>query len=322
MLYKNLGRTGLKVSAICLGTMTYGEQVEEAESIKLIEKAMDAGVNFFDTSNAYVQGKSEVVVGKALKRKRDSVVIATKVAIPIGKGVNDSGLSHHHIIREVENSLRRLGTDYIDLYYAHMPDPGTPIEETLRAMDDLVRHGKVRYIACSNFLAWRLCKALWTSDVRNLARFDCVQSPYNLLTRDVEYEMLPLCANEGVGVTAYNPLAAGLLTGKHDPTKPPAEGTRFALAKGYYMRYWSDINFEAVNSIGEIAKKHGCTMAQFALAWIMNNPAVTAAICSATSMKQLEENLGSTEVKLTEEDIKGCDEVWQKIRPPRFFYGR
>jgi aryl-alcohol dehydrogenase-like predicted oxidoreductase len=322
MKYRNLGRTGLKVSAICLGTMTYGEQVEEAESIKLIETAIDGGINFFDTSNAYVQGRSEEVVGKALKKKRDQVIIATKVSLPIGQGVNDRGLSRYHIIREVENSLKRLGTDYIDLYYAHMPDHETAMEETLRAMDDLVRQGKVRYIGCSNFHAWRLCKALWISDVRNLDRFNCIQSPYNLLTRDIEYELVPLCASEGVGITAYNPLAAGLLTGKHDPEKGPAEGTRFALAKGYYMRYWSDINFEAVTAIGEVAKKKGVSMAQFALAWIMNNRTLTAPICSATSVKQLEENLGATEVEVTEEDTKACDKVWQKIRPPRYFYGR
>ena len=322
MQYKNLGRTGLKVSAICLGTMTYGDQVEEAESIKLIERAMEGGINFFDTSNAYVQGRSEEVVGKALKKKRDQVIIATKVSLPIGQGVNDRGLSRYHIMREVENSLKRLGTEYIDLYYAHMPDHETAMEETLRAMDDLVRQGKVRYIGCSNFHAWRLCKALWISDVRNLDRFNCIQSPYNLLTRDIEYELVPLCASEGVGITAYNPLAAGLLTGKHDPQKGPAEGTRFALARGYYMRYWSDINFEAVSAIGDVARKKGVSMAQFALAWIMNNKTITAPICSATSIKQLEENLGATEVELTEEDAKACDEVWQKIRPPRFFYGR
>ena len=322
MKYRKLGKTGLTVSEICLGTMTYGEQVEEAESIKIIEKALDGGVNFFDTSNAYVHGRSEEIVGKALKKQRRNVVLATKVAIPVGQGVNDRGLSRFHIMREVENSLRRLGTDYIDVYYAHTPDHGTPLEETIRAMDDLVHQGKVRYIACSNYLAWLLCKALWVSDVRNLSHFVCVQSPYNLLTRDIEYELLPMCAAEGIGVTVYNPLAAGLLTGKHDPASPPAEGTRFALAKGYYQRYWSDVNFKAVTRIGEIAKSHSRSMAQFALAWVLHNPTVSAAICSATKMKQIEENLGAPEVKLTEEEIKSCDEIWQEIRPPRFFYGR
>ncbi len=322
MQYKNLGKTGLKVSRICLGTMTYGDQVDEKTAISLIDKAYDSGVNFFDTANAYVQGKSEEVVGKALHNKRQNIVLATKVSIPVGKGVNDRGLSRYHILREVENSLRRLNTDCIDIYYAHMPDHETPLEETIRAMDDLVRSGKVRYAACSNFQAWRLCKSLWISDVRNLARFDCVQPPYNLLTRDVESELLPLCASEGVGVCVFNPLAAGLLTGKHDPNKPPAKGTRFDLAKGYYQRYWNDLNFKALSSLMQTAKVHDRSMAQFALAWVLNNTAVTSAICSATSMKQLEENLGATEVTLSPEELAACDEVWLQLRPPRFSYGR
>jgi aryl-alcohol dehydrogenase-like predicted oxidoreductase len=302
--------------------MTYGRQVGEKEAIHIIENAVGAGVNFLDTADAYGQGKSEEVVGKALKKERQSVVLATKVAHRTGPGINDRGLSRAHIMKGIEDSLRRLGTDYIDLYYVHMPDRDTPIEETLRALDDLVRQGKVRYVACSNFHAWRLCKALWVSDLRNWVRFDCIQSPYNLITRDIEYELLPLCASEGVGVCVYNPLAAGLLTGKHDPSKPPAEGTRFALERGYYQRYWSDTNFNAVAGLGQIAKEHGRSMSQFALAWILNNTTITSAICSATSLKQLEENLGSTEVKLSDEELAGCDDVWRQLRPNRFFYGR
>jgi 1-deoxyxylulose-5-phosphate synthase len=322
MQYKKLGNTGIKVSAICLGTMTYGGQVEEKEAINIIENAVNAGVNFFDTADGYVQGKSEEVVGKALKKSRQSVVLATKVALPNGKGINDKGLSRRHIMQGIEGSLRRLGTDYIDVYYAHMPDHDTPVEETIRAMDDLVHQGKVRYIACSNFAAWLLCKSLWVSDLRNLARFECIETPYNLVTRDIEYELLPLCASEGVGVTVYNPLAAGLLTGKHDPNKPPPEGSRFSINGGYYKRYWNDTNFKAIASLGQIAKEHSRSMPQFALAWILNNTAITSAICSATSVKQLEENLGSTEIKLSPEELTACDEVWQQLRPPRFFYGR
>jgi 1-deoxyxylulose-5-phosphate synthase len=322
MQYRKMGRTGLKVSAICLGTMTYGSQVEEQTAIKIIEQAMEKGVNFFDTADGYVQGRSEEVVGRALKSQRQSIVLATKVALKAGPGVNDSGLSRKHLLKGVEDSLRRLSTDYIDVYYVHFPDNDTPLEETLRALDDMVHQGKVRYIACSNFLAWKLAKALWISDVRNLARFDCVQSPYNLLTRDIEYELLPLCAAEGVGVTCYNPLAAGLLTGKHDFSQPPAAGTRFALEKGYYMRYWSEINFKAVDKLAQIAAKQARKMPQLALAWILNNPTVTSAICSATSIHQLDENLGAVDLKLTAEETGGCDAVWQDLRPPRFFYGR
>jgi aryl-alcohol dehydrogenase-like predicted oxidoreductase len=301
--------------------MTYGSQVTEQDSINLIEHAMAAGVNFFDTADAYIQGKSEEVVGKALKHARESVVLATKVAHKSGAAVTDSGLSRKHLMKGIEDSLRRLGTDYVDIYYMHFPDNDTPIEETLRALDDMVHQGKARYIACSNFHAWELCKALWVSDQRNLARFDCIQSPYNLLTRDIEYELLPLCASEGVGVTVYNPLAAGMLTGKYDSNKPPTPGSRF-LEKGYRDRYWSETNFKAISDIGNIAGQHSRSMAQFALAWILNNPTITAAICSATSTKQLDENLGAVDAKLTAEELKACDDVWLELRPPRFFYGR
>jgi aryl-alcohol dehydrogenase-like predicted oxidoreductase len=323
--YRKLGGSGLRVSEICLGTMTFGNQVEEAEAIKIIEKALDAGVNFIDTADIiYAKGRSEEIVGKALKGKRQSVVLATKVAFRSGPEVNDVGLSRKHIMDGVESSLRRLQTDYIDLYYAHLFDYETPLEVTLSAMDDLIRQGKVRYIACSNFRAWQLCKALWVSDVHNLARFDCIQPPYNLLTRDIEYELLPLCASEGVGVCVYNPLAAGLLTGKYEMDKKPAEGGRFSLdylGPVYHGRYWSAGNFEAIASIKQIAKKNNRRLAQFSLAWILSNKTITSVILGATSIKQLEENLGAVELKLSEEELAGCDEMWHKLRPLRFFYG-
>jgi len=325
MQYRKMGRTGLKVSAICLGSSTYGSQVGEVEAIDIIESALAAGVNFFDTADAYAEGRSEEIVGKALKGKRQSVVLATKVGHRTGPDVNDAGLSRKHIMQGIEDSLRRLGTDYIDLYYVHEPDYDTPIEETLRALDDLVHQGKVRYIACSNFYAWQLCKALWVSDLHGLVRFDCIQPPYNLLTRDIEYELLPLCASEGVGVCVFNPLAGGLLTGKHDPHKPPAKGTRFALERlgsMYRERYWSATNFEAVASLKQIAEEHGRNLPQFALAWILSNEVITSAICGATSLKHLEQNLGAAEVKLTKEELAACDGVWQQLRPIRLFYGR
>jgi len=327
MQYRKLGRTGLKVSAICLGTMNFGNQLSEVEATNIIERALAAGINFIDTADQYAEGRSEEIVGKALRKERHSVVLATKVGNRTGPGADDIGLSYKHIMKAIEDSLLRLGTDYIDLYYVHLPDYDTPIEETLRTLDDLVHQGKVRYIACSNFRAWQLCKALWMSDLHNLARFDCIQPPYNLLTRDIEYELLPLCSSEGVEVCVYNPLAGGLLTGKHDPNRPPAEGTRFTsetlgMGKMYYERYWSAANFEAVASLKQIAKEHGRSLPQFALAWILSNEAITSAICGATSLQQLEENLGATEVELTEEELAACDGVWQQLRPLRFFYGR
>ena len=322
MQYKKVGRTGLKVSAIGMGTMIFGNQVNEADAIKIMDMAFEKGINLFDTADGYAGGRSEEIVGKALKNKRHAVVLATKVASRQGPGPNDLGLSRKHIIRAVEESLRRLDTDYLDLYYAHKPDYTTPIEETLRAFDNLVQQGKVRYIACSNFRAWQLVKALWVSEQYNLARFDCIQSPYNLITRDIESELLPCCASEGVGVTVYNPLAAGLLTGKHDPSKAPAPNTRFGLEKGYYERYWSPVNFQAVAHLKQIADAHGRSLAQFSLAWILNNPVISSAIIGASSTKQLEENIGAMELKLTTEETKACDEVWRELRPPRFFYGR
>lgn len=325
MKYRKLGRTGLMVSEICVGTMTFGNQIDEAESIKLIKWAVDAGINFIDTADQYVDGLTEEIVGKALKGVRNSVVLATKVGSwQSGPSVNEIGCSRKHIMQAVEGSLHRLGTDYIDIYYAHRWDTATPIDETLRALDDLVHQGKVRYIGCSNYLVWQLGKALWVSDLNNLAHYDCTQPPYNLITRGIEDELLPLCKNEGVGVCVYNPLAGGLLTGKHDPSKPPTEGTRFSnkrMGKMYSERYWLESNFEAVARFKEITQKHGRSMAQFALAWILNNEAITSVVCGSNSIKQLEENLGAIDIKLTNEELCACDEVWHQLRPPRFFYG-
>lgn len=213
-----------------------------------------------------------------------------------------------------------------DLYYAHLPDYETPLEETLRAMDDLIRQGKVRYIACSNFHAWYLCRSLWLSDIHSTARFECIQSPYNIITRDIEYELLHLCVSEGIGMCVYNPLAGGLLSGKHDPSKPPADGTRFAissmaLGRVYQERYWSDENFEAINRLKQIAQTHGESLPEFPLAWIQNNKAITSTVCGVSSIKQLHDNLRSTEIKITEEELSLCDQIWQRLSPMRFSYG-
>jgi 1-deoxyxylulose-5-phosphate synthase len=326
MKYKQLGRTGLKVSPMGLGTMTLGEQVNEADSIELIKTALSSGINFLDTANSYLRGKSEEVVGKAIKGQRDSVVLATKggaVGDLPNVGPNERGLSRKNIMKAIEGSLRRLQTDYIDLYYAHFPDYQTPLEETLRTMDDLVHQGKVRYIGCSNFRAWMLCKALWVSDRHNLVRFDCVQPPYNLLARDMEYELIPLCASEGVGVVVFNPLAGELLTGRHKFDKQPEEG-RFTLkffGPTYRERYWSAANFDAVNRLKQIAEDHGRTLVQFSLAWILSNPTITSVLSAPVTKTHLEENLKATELVLSEEELKACDEVWHMFRPPRFMYG-
>jgi 1-deoxyxylulose-5-phosphate synthase len=322
--YKKLGRTGLKVSAIGIGTMFFGTQVNEVEAINILDVAFDNGINLFDTANAYTGGQSEEIVGKVIKNKRHSIVLATKVGHKQGAGPNDYGLSHEHVMLAVENSLKRLGTDYIDIYYAHTPDYYTPIEETLRAFDILVKQGKVRYIACSNIRAWQLIKSLWVSDKYNLARFDCIQSVYNLLTRDIEYELLPCCAGEGVGVTVFNPLAAGLLTGKYDLNQPPAPDNRFGRERtGSQERdmYWSLANFQAVAHLKKIADAHSRNLTQFSLAWIINNPLISSAIVGASVAKQLEKNIMAVDIKLTAEENKACDNVWTELRPPRVFYG-
>jgi aryl-alcohol dehydrogenase-like predicted oxidoreductase len=319
-----MGRTGLKVSAMSIGTMFFGTQVNEEEAVKTLDLAFEKGVNMFDTADAYGLGKSEEIVGKAIKNKRQSVVLATKIGHRGGRGPNDSGLSREHIIQGVEVSLKRLSTDYIDIYYAHTPDYATPIEETLRAFDSLVEQGKVRYVACSNIRAWQLTKSLWVSDKNNLARYDCIQSVYNLLTRDVEYELLPCCAAEGVGVTVFNPLAAGFLTGKYDLNQPPPADNRFGrerTGKREQELYWSPANFQAVAKLKKVAEDHGRTLTQFSLAWIINNPVVSSAVVGASSAKQLEDNVKAVDIKLTDEEKKACDAVWQELRPPRVFYG-
>ena len=324
MKYKRLGRTGLKVSPICLGTMNYGDPVSEAEATKIVNDAFDVGVNFLDTADMYSGGQSEEIVGKAVKGKRDSFVIATKVCGKSGPGPNDLGLSRKHIMQAVEGSLKRLQTDYIDVYYTHTPDYDTPIEETLRAFDDLVHQGKVRYIGCSNFAAWQLGKALWVSDLYKLARFECVEPPYNLLTRDIEMELVPLCESEEIGICVYNPLAGEMLTGLHEFGKPPAEGrfTHKLMGPGYKDRYWSELNFKAVDTLKQVAKDHGCTLAQFAIAWVLNNKAITSVLSGTTAAKQLNENIEAADIVLTEEEKKICDDVWLMFRPPRYHYAK
>ena len=324
MNYKNIGKIGLKVSRICLGTMNYGDPVSETESISIVKNAIAMGVNFFDTADGYAQGKSEEILGKALKGERQSVVIATKTGVPTGPGPNDAGLSRAHIMQAIESSLQRLQTDYIDLYYAHFPDYDTPLDETLRAMDDLVHQGKVRYIGCSNFPVWYISSALKISAVNNLAQFDCVQPVYNLLTRDIEVELLPMCANEGMGVCTYNTLAGEMLTDKHEFGKPPAEGrfTHETLGKAYYERYWSSMNFQAVDRLKKLAGERGCSLPQFSLAWILSNQTITAVLSGTTALEQLKENLEASEIQLSQEELNVCDEVWQMFRPQRYHYAK
>lgn len=320
MEYRRLGRTGLKVSELCLGTMTFGGQADEETSGRIIHRALDAGVNFIDTADIYpmggtveTAGRTEEIVGRALRGRRDGVVLATKVRGATGPGPNDQGLSRRHIMQAVEASLRRLGTDYIDLYQVHWPDVETPLEETLRALDDLVRQGKVRYVGCSNFEAWRLCKALWISDKYGLARFDSLQPRYNLLDRRVEREHLALCQEEGLGVIPYSPLGGGLLTGKYRPGQEPPPGTRGAVS-ARFGRWLTEGNLRAVAAVQELAQARGVTAAQFALAWLLSRPAVTAPIIGVTREEQLDELLGAVGLRLTPEELAAADRLADAAR--------
>jgi aryl-alcohol dehydrogenase-like predicted oxidoreductase len=317
MEYRRLGRTGLKVSTICLGTMQFGWSTDEPDAHRIMSRAVELGCNFFDTADIYsrwVQGNpggvSETHIGNWLASgtaRREGVVIATKVRGRMGEGPNDEGLSRGHIMNAVEASLRRLQTDYIDLYQTHWPDDDTPLDETLGALDDLVQSGKVRYIGCSNYPGWLLTKALWLSDVRGLARYDSVQPHYSLVHRaEFERELQAVCLDQGVGVIPYSPLGGGFLTGKY---RRDSELPSSARAQGVQRRYMNDRGFAAVDKLEEVGRAHDSTIAQTAIAWCLANPAVTSAIIGANSIAQLEDTFKGAEVTLTAEEKAALDAV-------------
>ncbi len=316
MEWRNLGRSGLRVPVLCLGTMIMGDQLDEEVSIQLVRHAMDKGLSFFDTAEVYNKGLSELWLGTALKGCRDKVIIATKVRQPMEASLGDIDLSRKHVVEAVEGSLRRLQTEDIDLYQAHRFDARTPLEETLRALDDLVRSGKVRYVGCSNFTAWQLCKALWTSDKRNLVRFDSLQPMYNLALRMAEVELFPLCLEEGIGVLVYNPLGGGFLTGKYtDATHIPAN-TRFALKAFYGERYLTAENFRRLDKVRKLAREAGRSVVEMALGWLLSQRVVTSAIVGASSVKQLDQNLAAAEARLSQEEMKALEALWPPQRTP------
>lgn len=317
MEYRKLGRTGLKVSALCLGTMTFGWSADEAESFRIMDAAVDAGIDFFDTADIYSYwipgnrgGESEAIIGKWLKgRDRRRIVLATKVRGPMWPGANGQGLSRAHIIRACEDSLRRLETDYIDLYQTHYPDDETPLDETLSALDDLVRAGKVRYVGCSNYPAWLLMKALWTSDRLSAARFDCIQPHYSLLHRaEFERELEAACLDQGVGVIPYSPLAAGFLTGKY--TREDRQPDTSRSESGLIKQLTTDENAYAVlDVVRAIAAEHNARPAQIALAWLLARPSITAPIIGARTVDQLREALGAEAIALTSDQVSQLSAV-------------
>ncbi len=312
MKLRKLGRTGLKVSNLCLGTMTFGNKewgCDEATSRKIVDRFLDVGGNFIDTADVYSNGTSEEITGRAIREKRHQVVLATKVAGPMGSGPNDLGLSRRHILDGIDASLRRLGTDFIDLYQVHAYDPTTPLDETLRALNDCVRAGKVRYLGCSNYSAWHVMKATALARELGTARYDCLQPQYSLVCREIEREHLPLCREEGIGVIPWSPLAGGLLTGKVLRGAGAPAGTRAAVDPMNRERFTAERNLAIAETVVEIAKTIGKTASQVALAWCACQPGVTSPIFGARTLEQLEDNLGAADLVLDDAARKKLDGV-------------
>lgn len=313
MDYRNLGRTGVKVSQFCLGTMMFGRSTGEPDSIEIIQRALDDGINFVDTANAYAAGESERIVGKALARRRERVVLATKAFLPLDKeDVNGRGLSRRHLIDACEASLRRLGTDWIDLYQMHRPQADIPIDETLRALDDLIRAGKIRYIGTSMFPAWKVVEALWAAKEFGLNRFVSEQPTYHLLDRTIERELLPAAQSFGLAVLPWAPLCGGLLTGKYTRGNVGAEG-RWKGGKDNFERPIADRAFDYIDAHVAHARDKGCTPSQLALAWNAAQPGVTAPIIGPRTLEQLIDNLGACDVVLGQEDFERID----ALAPPK-----
>ncbi len=322
MKYARLPGSSVMVSQLCLGTMMFGGQTNETDSLKIMDYAFDSGINFFDTANTYNIGESEKIVGKGLKGRRDKIALATKVGSPMGDAPNMVGLSRRNIMASVEASLTRLQTDYIDFYYMHTPDYGTKLEETLDTMSALVRAGKIRYVAVSNYAAWQCADMLGICDKRNLVAPIVTQNVYNLITRGIEAEFTPFLAEHDIGMVVYNPIAAGLLAGKHK-AGDPAEGTRFASNKVYYDRYWSQENFAAVDKLDVIAKDAGMSLLELSMKWCAMQPRVHSVITGVSKLEQLVQNIASVEGNLPDADtLLKCDEVWLSLAGARFKYNR
>ena len=318
MHYINLGKTGLKVSRLCLGMMTYGDPkwrdwiLSEEESRPLIKRAVELGINFFDTANMYSRGVSEEITGRALRdfARRDEVVIATKLFFPMGDKPNQGGLSRKHIMDSIDASLRRLGTDYVDLYQIHRWDKETPIEETLEALHEVVKSGKARYIGASSMFAWQFAKALYLADLHGWTRFVSMQNHYNLVYREEEREMIPLCRAEGVGVIPWSPLARGFLAGNRTREKSGVTA-RAKTDKFAHEMYYQNNDFDIVDRVIENAKRKDVKPAQIALAWLLHQPGVTAPIIGASKMYQLEEAVRALEIQLSEDECKFLEEPYR-----------
>lgn len=325
MKHVNLGRTGMKVSRLCLGTMTFGLQCDEPTSVSILDAAFEAGITFLDAADVYplgggleTVGRTEEIIGRWMTTKREQVIVATKCFGAMGPNRWDQGNSRKHILDAIDGSLRRLGTDYVDLYQLHGYDDSTPLDETLAALDTVVQSGKVRYVGVSNWLAYKVARALGRSEAMHTVRIDSVQPRYNLLFRQPERELLPLCAEENVAVIPYNPLAGGLLSGKHaGPTASPEEGTRFTVGRAgamYQERYWHEREFATVEALKPLAAEAGISLVTLAVAWVLANPAITAPIIGASKPGQLADNVAALDVVLDDTLLKALDDLTPEYR--------
>jgi aryl-alcohol dehydrogenase-like predicted oxidoreductase len=323
MEYRTLSTTDLRVSRLCFGTLTFGSQTDEAVASRIVDRCIDAGINFFDTANVYSKGAAETILGRALASRRQRVILATKVGGKMGDGPEESGLSRAALHKALETSLKRLQTDYVDLYYLHLPDYTVPIGETLAALGEVVRAGKVRYAAVSNYAAWQVCEIHWIAEKNGFKPPRVSQPMYNVLTRAIEEEYLAFCKRFNVAVVPYNPLAGGLLTGKHSKQHGPIAGTRFAGNKLYLDRYWHDDYFAAVEELAGIARAAGKTLVELAFQWLLSQAQVDSIILGASRIEQLEENLKACQSgKLDEPLLACCDEVWKRLRGTTPKYNR
>ena len=324
MRFRFLGNTGIKVSELCLGTMTFGGRgfwknigsVTQKEADRLVSVSLDAGINFFDTADVYSEGLAEEMLGRALGARRKGIILATKVRGAMGSGPNDGGLSRRHILEGCAESLCRLKTDYIDLYQVHSFDPKTPLEETLRALDDLISQGKVRYIGCSNFAAWQLMKALAISGRHGWNKFVTLQAYYSLLERDLENELMPLCIDQNLGILVWSPLAGGFLTGKYRRGKPRPKDARRSDPQNQFLRFDEEKGFAVIEELDKIVKKHKGTAAQAALNYLLSRPNISSVIIGVKSLDQLKDNLNTVRWQMTAEEIKRLD---QMTPPPRVY---
>jgi len=309
MEFRKLGNSGLKVSAVGLGGNNFGWWADEQTSATVVNHAIESGINFIDTADVYDRGHSEEFIGRALKGKRTQVVIATKFGNPMGMSPNEKGGSRLHIKQAVDASLKRLQTDYIDLYQMHLADPTTPIEETLRALDDLVKAGKVLHIGCSNFAAWQLCEALWTSKANNLNAFITVQPQYNILARQIERELVPCCQQYNIGIIPYSPLASGFLTGKYRKGEQPPADARLSGPNPAFRRIFTDANYDKLAKLEAFAKERGHAVGELAIAWLLAKPCVCTVIAGARKTGQVDANIKAGDWKLTADEVAKVDEI-------------